>query len=190
MGGVGVVACGCVCVVCECSGVSVSASMCVVWCLCLCVCVCVCVPSSFTQSEMRYSRRRSSDARESRACLQQLLVCREVTFSQLEKRRRGKEKEERTLRSTNKTPKVTNHLLGTVKERDLPAHSSDKKHRKLSEVQKSVPIKEWHPLMEVGSLHEGQFWIMGNRSLISLNLSRNQIGEAGLRQLLEMIQVT
>ena len=115
---------------------------------------------------------------------------REVTFSHLEKRRRGKEKEERTLRSTNKTPKVTNHLLGTVKERDLPAHSSDKKHRKLSEVQKSVPIKEWHPLMEVGSLHEGQFWIMGNRSLISLNLSRNQIGEAGLRQLLKMIQVT
>ncbi|GFO11884.1 leucine-rich repeat-containing protein 71-like isoform x2 [Plakobranchus ocellatus] len=45
-----------------------------------------------------------------------------------------------------------------------------------------------NPLLEVADYIDGQSWIAGNRTLISLNLSRNAIGEAGLTSLLKAIQ--
>ncbi|KAL8587496.1 hypothetical protein ACOMHN_000902 [Nucella lapillus] len=50
--------------------------------------------------------------------------------------------------------------------------------------------KDWHPLLEEGQLGEdGKFRVVGNRSLVSLNLSRNQIQERGLSKLLDMVLV-
>ena len=46
-----------------------------------------------------------------------------------------------------------------------------------------------HPLMELSSSDGAHVCLLGNRSLISLNLSRNLIGEPGLTKLLEMAQV-
>ena len=47
---------------------------------------------------------------------------------------------------------------------------------------------EKSPLTDVCSLHDGQLWLIGNRTLISLNLSRNRIGELGFRALLEAVE--
>ncbi|XP_076439200.1 leucine-rich repeat-containing protein 71-like isoform X2 [Babylonia areolata] len=45
-----------------------------------------------------------------------------------------------------------------------------------------------NPLLEVADLIDGQLWVAGNRVLINLNLSRNQIREAGLNSLLKAVQ--
>lgn len=45
-----------------------------------------------------------------------------------------------------------------------------------------------NPLLEVADYIEGQSWIAGNRTLISLNLTRNAISEVGLNSLLKAIQ--
>ena len=45
-----------------------------------------------------------------------------------------------------------------------------------------------HPLLQCGYVHDGELWLPGNRLLMSLNLSRNEIGERGLRALLEAVQ--
>ena len=47
-----------------------------------------------------------------------------------------------------------------------------------------------HPLLDVCHYRDGQIWLLGNRSLVSLNLSRNYIGEPGLSQLSDMLKVT
>ena len=45
-----------------------------------------------------------------------------------------------------------------------------------------------HPLLQCGYAHDGELWLPGNRLLMSLNLSRNEIGERGLHALLEAVQ--
>ncbi|CAH1789534.1 unnamed protein product [Owenia fusiformis] len=45
-----------------------------------------------------------------------------------------------------------------------------------------------NPLLETVESMDGQLWIPGNRVLISLNLSRNQIGEDGMKSLLLAVQ--
>jgi len=45
-----------------------------------------------------------------------------------------------------------------------------------------------NPLLEVADYMEGQLWIAGNRTLINLNLSRNEIKEPGMCALLKAIQ--
>lgn len=58
----------------------------------------------------------------------------------------------------------------------------------------SSPQPEWpsdypqHPLCEAVVITGHQLLILGNRSLRSLNLSRNRIGEYGMAKLLEMIK--
>lgn len=45
-----------------------------------------------------------------------------------------------------------------------------------------------NPLLEVADYMEGELWIAGNRTLINLNLSRNEIREPGVAALLKAIQ--
>lgn len=45
-----------------------------------------------------------------------------------------------------------------------------------------------NPLLEVADYMEGELWIAGNRTLINLNLSRNEIREPGVASLLKAIQ--
>lgn len=45
-----------------------------------------------------------------------------------------------------------------------------------------------NPLLEGADFIDGQLWVSGNRVLINLNLSRNQIGESGLAALLKTVQ--
>ena len=52
----------------------------------------------------------------------------------------------------------------------------------------TVELKS-HPL-ETAVCHffDGELWMSGNRTLISLNLSRNRVGERGLRALLDAVR--
>ena len=45
-----------------------------------------------------------------------------------------------------------------------------------------------NPLTGLGNFRDGELWLEGNRTLISLNLSRNRIGARGFRSLLEAIE--
>lgn len=45
-----------------------------------------------------------------------------------------------------------------------------------------------NPLLEVADYMDGQLWIAGNRTLINLNLARNNISETGMSSLLKAIQ--
>ncbi|XP_060601535.1 leucine-rich repeat-containing protein 71-like isoform X4 [Ruditapes philippinarum] len=45
-----------------------------------------------------------------------------------------------------------------------------------------------NPLLEGADYIDGQLWVAGNRVLINLNLSRNEIGETGLEALLKAMQ--
>jgi len=45
-----------------------------------------------------------------------------------------------------------------------------------------------NPLLEVADYMDGQLWIAGNRTLINLNLARNEIHEDGMASLLKAIQ--
>lgn len=45
-----------------------------------------------------------------------------------------------------------------------------------------------NPLLEAADFIDGQLWVAGNRVLINVNLSRNEIGEAGLEALLKAVQ--
>ena len=109
-----------------------------------------------------------------------------------EKKRKLKEKEDKQTGAKGLRFSL-NSFENAIKEKTGTKKCGKDTERRLKRLRQRVsqtePVAN-HPLMEVGNLYEGQFWIMGNRGLISLNLSRNQIGEAGLRQLLEMIQVT
>ena len=88
--------------------------------------------------------------------------------------------------------KHSDSTQGSPKRTESPCSLVDKKGRRRSISGLAVPevqVVDIHPLEEEGRLHEGQLWVVGNRRLVSLNLSRNQIGETGLRQLLEMVKV-
>ncbi|KAL8576997.1 hypothetical protein ACOMHN_060613 [Nucella lapillus] len=53
----------------------------------------------------------------------------------------------------------------------------------------SGPVEDGHPLLEVVTRQEGgQVWVLGNRSLLSLNLARNNIGDRGMGLLWDMLQ--
>ncbi|KAK7106783.1 hypothetical protein V1264_017999 [Littorina saxatilis] len=45
-----------------------------------------------------------------------------------------------------------------------------------------------HLLMQPGFLHDGDLWLPGNRSLLSLNLSRNKVGKVGVQSLMEALE--
>ncbi|XP_076438278.1 leucine-rich repeat-containing protein 71-like [Babylonia areolata] len=45
-----------------------------------------------------------------------------------------------------------------------------------------------HPLLQAGYIHGAQMWLPGNRTLLSLNLSRNEVGEEGVGALLDAVR--
>ncbi|KAL8617762.1 hypothetical protein ACOMHN_054758 [Nucella lapillus] len=45
-----------------------------------------------------------------------------------------------------------------------------------------------HPLLQAGFIHQGELWLPANRTLGSLNLARNQIGEKGVEALLTAVE--
>lgn len=49
-------------------------------------------------------------------------------------------------------------------------------------------LDQINPLLEVADYMEGELWIAGNRTLINLNLSRNEINEPGVAALLKAVQ--
>jgi len=49
-------------------------------------------------------------------------------------------------------------------------------------------LDQINPLLEVADYMEGELWIAGNRTLINLNLSRNEICEPGVAALLKAVQ--
>ncbi|XP_071788272.1 leucine-rich repeat-containing protein 71-like isoform X16 [Asterias amurensis] len=66
--------------------------------------------------------------------------------------------------------------------------SKDKKGGAMPESESPDMVEAINPLLESVESIEGQLWIPGNRSIISLNLSRNEIGEAGLKSILLAVQ--
>ncbi|BFZ07715.1 hypothetical protein BsWGS_10753 [Bradybaena similaris] len=69
--------------------------------------------------------------------------------------------------------------------------SKDKKKDKgkhPGEQERDTVQDQIHPLLEDTYFIDGQSWIPGNRILINLNLSRNNIGEVGMAALLRAIQ--
>ncbi|XP_025081850.1 leucine-rich repeat-containing protein 71-like isoform X5 [Pomacea canaliculata] len=64
-----------------------------------------------------------------------------------------------------------------------------KKDKKPSATELEVDVLEViNPLMEEADFIDGELMIAGNRVLINLNLSRNEIGESGLQALLKAVQ--
>ncbi|XP_038058507.1 leucine-rich repeat-containing protein 71-like isoform X29 [Patiria miniata] len=66
--------------------------------------------------------------------------------------------------------------------------SKDKKGGAAPESESPDMVEAINPLLDSVESIDGQLWIPGNRSIINLNLSRNEIGEAGLKSLLLALQ--
>jgi hypothetical protein len=66
--------------------------------------------------------------------------------------------------------------------------SKDKKGGAAPESESPDMVEAINPLLDSVESIDGQLWIPGNRSVINLNLSRNEIGEAGLKSLLLALQ--
>ncbi|RUS84468.1 hypothetical protein EGW08_007764 [Elysia chlorotica] len=73
--------------------------------------------------------------------------------------------------------------LGKTKEK-----KKDKGKSSIHEAENMDGQDQINPLLEATDLIDGHSWIAGNRTLISLNLSRNAISEEGLSYLLKAIQ--
>ena len=59
---------------------------------------------------------------------------------------------------------------------------------RFSKEDRQVPAHGSHPLLRGGYLHDGEVWLPGSLALISLNLSRNRVGERGVAALLAAVE--
>ncbi|XP_033624562.1 leucine-rich repeat-containing protein 71-like isoform X3 [Asterias rubens] len=85
------------------------------------------------------------------------------------------------------TVAITETVTKTTKGKKTTS-SKDKKGGAMPESESPDMVEAINPLLESVESIEGQLWIPGNRSIISLNLSRNEIGEAGLKSILLAVQ--
>ncbi|XP_050396930.1 leucine-rich repeat-containing protein 71 isoform X3 [Patella vulgata] len=67
--------------------------------------------------------------------------------------------------------------------------TKDRKKKMTPQEQEPTEASEViNPLLEVADYMDGELWVAGNRVLINLNLSRNQVDEEGVRALLKAVQ--
>ncbi|XP_005106245.1 leucine-rich repeat-containing protein 71 isoform X4 [Aplysia californica] len=87
--------------------------------------------------------------------------------------------------------------MGKTKDKKKDKGKSSNQEAELAESPVSSPELEIvnmdsqdliNPLLEVADYMDGQLWIAGNRTLINLNLARNNISETGMSSLLKAIQ--
>ncbi|XP_076457339.1 leucine-rich repeat-containing protein 71-like [Babylonia areolata] len=119
--------------------------------------------------------------------------------------RTGKDKEKDGLRRSKEAKEVKEPKIQTIKPKAAPRgrklspsppsdtprakKSSKKKSKKASEEVWEDSVDDVSKVLTVDTrLQDGQLWIVGNRTLLSLNLSRNQIGARGMRALLMAIE--
>ncbi|CAG5127404.1 unnamed protein product, partial [Candidula unifasciata] len=87
--------------------------------------------------------------------------------------------------------KMVAHASNSVDLTKTALKSKDKKKDKgrLPSEQETDPLQDQiSPLLEDTCFIDGQSWLSGNRMLINLNLSRNNIGEVGMAALLKAVQ--
>jgi len=88
--------------------------------------------------------------------------------------------------ATSRSQKVTVETK-EVKAKPTPGTKGTKREKKGADDDNHDIPEIVHPLLESIERREDEIWVLGNRVLLNLNVSRNKIGEDGLKAMLEAV---